>query len=105
MWKFVAVLVIIIVAWIFIRRKRVEKMTDETIINTMVSKIRGKNPELVPINTVSIDGQNSRMLFVNTKTYAGEMIDSSIKEDGTIDIKRATDKIATIQEEENMEKL
>ena len=105
MWKFIAIIFFVILAWFIISRKKVEKMTDETIINTVLNKIRGKNPELVPINTVSIDGTKSRMLFVNTKTYAGEMIDSSIKEDGTVELQRATTKVATIQEEENMEKL
>lgn len=105
MWKFIAILVLISIVWFFLSRKRVEGMTDETKIKTIVNKIRQKKPELVPVDTVSVDGPSSRMLFLNTKTYAGEMIDSKIREDGNVDIKSATTQKATIQEEENMEKL
>lgn len=86
MWKIIAIVVVCVLIWFKFFRK-VENMTDESKIKTIVSKIREEKPELVPIDTVSVDDNKARMLFVNTKTYAGEMYDSTVAENGSVDIK------------------
>jgi hypothetical protein len=58
--------------------RRVENMTDEQTVDTVMSSIRSSRPELYPIETVYIEPNgNSRFLFLNMDTYAGELYDYS----------------------------
>lgn len=106
MWKIIALIVLLVAVWYFVIRKRsVEGMTDEQKIGETVEKIRSMKPELVPLDTVSVDGPSSRILFLNTKTYAGEMYDASVKEDGSVQMGLTTSTKATIKEETNVDTL
>ena len=68
-----ALLVILYFMW-----RRPEGMTDEKTVDQLVSEVRAQRPELVPIETIYIDPNgSSRFMFLNTDTYAGEVIDFS----------------------------
>lgn len=106
MWKFVAYIIVLIALWyFFIRPKKVERMTDEDKIGAIIDKVRDIKPELIPVDTVSVDGPSARILYVNTKTYAGELHDATIKEDGNVDVNLTTTRRAQVQDEQNMERL
>lgn len=97
MWKIIAIVAVCVLIW-FKFFRRVEKMTDESKITTIVSKVREVKPELIPIDTVSVDDNKARILFVNTKTYAGEMYDSTISEQGSVDIQPTIKSNGSVQE-------
>lgn len=73
---FIALFILTVIYWN--TNRRVERMTDEETVNTVMSAIRTNRPELYPIETVYIDPNgNSRFLFLNMDTYAGELHDYS----------------------------
>jgi hypothetical protein len=71
------VAIFVLILFVYYNR-RVEKMTDEQTVDSVMTSIRTTRPELYPIETVYIDPNgNSRFLFFNMDTYAGELYDYS----------------------------
>ena len=88
-----ASIVVLIVSLIFLKTRKVEKMTDEKVVDSVIKKIRSVRPELVPIETMYIDPDgSSRFLFLNTDTYAGEIYDYSKKTGVMRDVQGISDK-------------
>jgi hypothetical protein len=80
----ILVAIFILVALYWTTNRRVENMTDEQTIDTVISSVRTSRPELYPIETVYVEPNgNSRVLFLNMDTYAGELYDYS-KTGGTV---------------------
>lgn len=92
--KLIQVLIVVLVlGWIYTRTRRVEKLTDEKIVTNIVEEIQKIRPELVPVETMYIDTDgSSRILFLNTDTYAGEVYDYSKKSGLIKDIQGINDK-------------
>lgn len=92
--KWVQITIVLLIAvWLFTQTRRVEKMTDESVVENVVSQIRKVRPELYPVETMYIDPDgSSRFLFLNTDTYAGEVYDYS-KNTGVVrDVRGINDK-------------
>ena len=88
-----ASIVVLVVAWIIAKTRKVEKMTDEKVVNNVIKEIRRARPELMPIETMYIDPDgSSRFLFINTETYAGEIYDYSKKSGVIRDVQGISDK-------------
>jgi hypothetical protein len=71
------ILVIIAVILFLIIQKKETYQSDETFIDTIVSNVRANNPNLVPIETVSVDAGVARLLWFDTDDYSGKVIDSN----------------------------
>lgn len=79
LWIALTLLVLLVLYW-----RKPEYMTDEQTVNSVIDTVRAQRPELVPIQTMYIDPDgSSRFMFLNTDTYAGEVIDVS-KRSGVI---------------------
>lgn len=80
---YVLIAILLLLVFIYYGRKP-EKMTDAQTVNSIVDMVQAKRPELVPVQTMYIDPNgSSRMMFLNTDTYAGELVDIS-KETGIV---------------------
>lgn len=75
---------VILLILLYLYTRTTEKMTDVKSVNSIVESVQAKRPELVPIQTMYIDPNgSSRMMFLNTNTYAGEIVDFS-KQTGVV---------------------
>lgn len=74
MWWLILLIVVIVYLWW--ANRKVEPMSDEQHIKSVLGQINAKRPELYPIETMYIepDGR-SRFMMLNTDTYAGELYD------------------------------
>lgn len=93
MKRILFVIVILVAAWIVVSNRKVEKLTDEQNVISVVDQVQKIRPELVPVQTMYIDPDgSSRFLFLNTDTYAGEVYDFSKNTGLTRDIQGINDK-------------
>lgn len=63
-------ILIVLAAWWFMRKP---SQSDETIIQRVIRE----NPSLSPVNTVSIDDGEARMVFFDRATLSGRVIDAN----------------------------
>ena len=71
-------LIVFAVLMYMLSTKRQGYVSDEATIMNIVAGIRAKRPELVPLETVSIDNGVARMLYLNMNDYSGQVIDSTL---------------------------
>ncbi len=71
-------IVLLVVAWIMYKMNtKSTYVSDENLIRGIVSNIRSKNPQLVPIETVSVDSGVARIMWFDTMNYSGQILDST----------------------------
>lgn len=69
-------LVLIVLVVLLLMRKPAGYSSDERTVTSIVKQITDRFPNMTPVNTVSIDGPNARMVFFDTKNYSGSVIDT-----------------------------
>lgn len=70
-------LILMLVAIFLLHRQKTRdcyKPSDEKLTQQISDTVY---PKLLPVNTVSRDGNTARMMFIDTDTYAGRLADAT----------------------------
>lgn len=71
------VILLLFALWVYLSNKKTMYVPDETFIGNIVRNIRSRQPELVPLETISVDNGIARMMWFDTRNYSGQILDST----------------------------
>ncbi len=73
----ILILLLLAVLWFFFSSRVDTYVSDESLIGKIVNGIRSRRPELVPLETISVDNGVARMMWFDMNNYSGQIIDST----------------------------